>query len=94
VTCLFLAAKYNEIYPPGLNDFLAYAEITLSKEQELQLEKEILLATDFGFTLATAYEWYRSLLGERYIRFPEWALMLYCHSLLKAEHLARAVIHV
>jgi hypothetical protein len=37
MTCLYLAAKYNEIYPPGIHDFLYYFESAFTKEEELNL---------------------------------------------------------
>ena len=55
VTTLFLAAKYEEIYPPDLRDFLAVSENKFSQAQILQMEKDILLALNYRLTSPSAY---------------------------------------
>ena len=47
VATLFLASKYEEIYPPELKDFLAVSENKFTKETVLQMEKDILLTLNF-----------------------------------------------
>jgi len=52
---VLIAAKYEEIYPPALNDFLQVSENKFTKAMVLQMEKEILLTLDFKVTAPSAY---------------------------------------
>ena len=47
ITCLFLAAKYEEIYPPEFSKFLKVTENAYTKSQIVAMEKEILKVLDF-----------------------------------------------
>lgn len=42
VTTLWISAKYEEIYPPDLSDFLQVSENKFSRQMVLDMEKEIL----------------------------------------------------
>lgn len=55
VSTLFLASKYEEIYPPELRDFLAVSENKFTKQTVLQMEKDILHALNFKLTSPSAY---------------------------------------
>lgn len=55
VATLFLAAKYEEIYPPELRDFLAVSENKFTKKTVLQMEKDILHVLNFRITSPSAY---------------------------------------
>ena len=53
LTCIFIASKYEEIYPPILDD---YNEIFLfSKKEILRMEYEILKYTKFEFHIISPY---------------------------------------
>jgi hypothetical protein len=52
---LLISAKYEEIYPPSLQDFLAVSENKFSKAQVLEMEKDILMTLDFKVTAPSAY---------------------------------------
>lgn len=41
VAAMFLASKYEELYPPEVNEFVYITDNTYSKEQILQMEKHI-----------------------------------------------------
>ena len=41
-SCLFIAAKYEEIYPPDVNEFVYVTDDSYSKSQVLQMEMKIL----------------------------------------------------
>lgn len=55
VSTLLIAAKYEEIYPPELRDFVAVSENKFSKKMVLDMEKEILLTIDFRVTAPSSY---------------------------------------
>jgi hypothetical protein len=55
VSTLLIAAKYEEIYPPTLNDFLAVSENKFSKQMVLKMEKDILTTLSFNVTAPSAY---------------------------------------
>lgn len=55
VSTLLIAAKYEEIYPPTLNDFLAVSENKFTKQNVLKMEKEILITLNFNITAPSAY---------------------------------------
>ena len=55
VTCMLIAAKYEEIYPPELRDFLAVSENKFTKKTVLQMEKDILHVLNFKVTSPSAY---------------------------------------
>ena len=55
VTCLFLAAKYEEIYPPEFSKFLKICENAYSKSQVVLMEKELLKVVDFKVNVPTAW---------------------------------------
>jgi G2/mitotic-specific cyclin-B, other len=59
VTSLFLAAKYEEIYPPEFSKFLKVTENCYSKAQIVLMEKEILKALDFKLTVPTPWVFYQ-----------------------------------
>jgi hypothetical protein len=64
VATLLIASKYEEIYPPTLNDFLAVSENKFTKPMVLKMEKDILTALGFNITAPSAYRFlqrYRSL---------------------------------
>jgi len=42
VTTLVLAAKYEEIYPPSIKDFLEISENSFNAAMVINMEKEIL----------------------------------------------------
>lgn len=55
VSTLLIAAKYEEIYPPEIRDFLAVSENKFTKQMVLDMEKEILLTLGFRVTAPSSY---------------------------------------
>ncbi|KAG2482600.1 hypothetical protein HYH03_018484 [Edaphochlamys debaryana] len=53
LTCLWVAAKFEEVYPPALKDMLAMAENMYSAEDMRVMEKELLFTLDFGLSVPT-----------------------------------------
>ena len=47
VTCLLLASKYEEIYPPDLRDFVYVTDKAYTKKQILQMEGKMLKELNF-----------------------------------------------
>ncbi|XP_001507609.3 G2/mitotic-specific cyclin-B1 [Ornithorhynchus anatinus] len=48
VTAMFIASKYEEMYPPEIGDFAFVTDHTYTKHQIRQMETRILRALDFG----------------------------------------------
>jgi G2/mitotic-specific cyclin-B, other len=55
VATLLIAAKYEEIYPPEIRDFISVSENKFTKQMVLDMEKEILLTLDFRVTAPSSY---------------------------------------
>jgi len=55
VTAMMVAAKYEEIYPPPVSDFVYISANTYTAEQILSFELELLAALDFGLTIPTVF---------------------------------------
>ncbi|XP_040570402.1 cyclin-A2 [Lepeophtheirus salmonis] len=53
--CMFIAAKYEEIYPPEVNEFTYITDDTYSKKQVLRMEHLVLKVLGFDLTMPTAY---------------------------------------
>ena len=54
VTTILIAAKYEEIYPPKLGEFLQVSENKFSEQAVLKMEKEVLQALEFRITIPSA----------------------------------------
>jgi len=55
VTCLLIAAKYEEIYPPELRELVYICDRAYSKEQILEMEEVVLKALNYGVTIPSAH---------------------------------------
>lgn len=55
VATLLISSKYEEIYPPQLQDFLAVSENKFNKQMVLKMEKEILVTLNFEVTAPSAF---------------------------------------
>lgn len=60
-TCLFLACKYEEIYPPELDDFLWICNNNIIKEEILRMEILVLKEIDFKLTFFTKLRYLEKL---------------------------------
>lgn len=56
ITCLFIAAKYEEIYPPGLGDFVYVCADTYSAYQILEMEGVILNRLHFNLVYTSSLQ--------------------------------------
>ena len=61
ITCMLVAAKYWEIYPPTIDDFVYISDHTYDKEQVLDMERAVLTTLRFQLTTPTAWEFGRRL---------------------------------
>lgn len=55
ITALFIAAKYEEIYPPELIEFAEATSIVYSSEDILHMEGKIICALNFKLTVPSPY---------------------------------------
>jgi len=55
IAALLIVAKYEEIYPPLLKDFVFMADNTYTADEILDMEKKILFSLDFDLSLTTAF---------------------------------------
>ena len=56
VTCLFISAKYEEIYKLEIHDFIYVTDNTYTINDLLSMEREVLNVLDFKLTVTTAYK--------------------------------------
>ena len=61
VVCMLIAAKYWEIYPPTIEDFVYISDHTYDRQQVLSMERSVLQALRFQLTVPTAWEFSRRL---------------------------------
>jgi hypothetical protein len=54
VASLFIASKYEEIYPPEVKDFMLITDRAFSVEEILDMEGDILSTLDFNIVNTTA----------------------------------------
>lgn len=55
VTALFIASKYEEIYPPELRDLVYICDSAYTKEEMVQMEELILKALHYKVTIPSAH---------------------------------------
>ncbi|OMJ92053.1 hypothetical protein SteCoe_5257 [Stentor coeruleus] len=55
VTAMFIASKYEEIYPPNARDFLMTTDQAYSKQHLLKMEVDMLKVINFHITFPTAW---------------------------------------
>eukprot|EP00040_Diaphanoeca_grandis_P003861 m.26176 g.26176 ORF g.26176 m.26176 type:complete len:387 (-) comp15296_c0_seq2:466-1626(-) len=59
VTAMLLASKYEEIYPPAVDEFVYITDNTYSREQILKMEHLILKVLKFDMGGVTAYSFFQ-----------------------------------
>lgn len=59
VTSLMIAAKYEEIYPPEVRDYVFICDNAYTRNQIIQMEPVILNTLGFRFTVATPHTFLR-----------------------------------
>lgn len=53
--CMFIAAKYEEIYPPDVSEFVYITDDTYNKRQVLRMEHLVLKVLEFDLSVPTAH---------------------------------------
>lgn len=61
--CMYVASKFEEIYPPDLAEFVFITDDTYSKGQVIRMEALLLKALEFNLLAPTAY-----MFAERFVR--------------------------
>ena len=56
VSCLFIASKYEEIYPPSLTDFVYVCADTYTGRQILDMESTILNKLEFNLVYSSSLQ--------------------------------------
>lgn len=54
VTTILISAKYEEIYPPKLNEFLQVSENKFTEQMVLKMEKDVLETLEFKITIPSS----------------------------------------
>ncbi len=62
VSCMLIAAKYEEIYPPQVDEFCYITDNTYRREEVLGMERKVLEFLDFQLTKPTAKSFLRRFL--------------------------------
>ena len=55
IASILMITKYEEIYPPLLNDFIKISHNAYTAEEILDMEQKILFSLDFDISLCTSY---------------------------------------
>eukprot|EP00586_Coscinodiscus_wailesii_P000723 CAMPEP_0172485916 /NCGR_PEP_ID=MMETSP1066-20121228/14195_1 /TAXON_ID=671091 /ORGANISM="Coscinodiscus wailesii, Strain CCMP2513" /LENGTH=395 /DNA_ID=CAMNT_0013251495 /DNA_START=220 /DNA_END=1407 /DNA_ORIENTATION=+ len=55
VTCLLLASKYEEIYPPALRDLVYICDSAYSKKEILDMEEHVIKTLEYRVTFPSAH---------------------------------------
>lgn len=59
ITCMLIAAKYEEIYPPSIDEFVYISDNTYTRQQVLNMEGILLTSLKFHLSAATPWEFCR-----------------------------------
>ncbi|XP_055792826.1 cyclin-A1 [Salvelinus fontinalis] len=82
---LLLAAKYEEIYPPEVEDFVYITDDTYTKKQLLRMEHFLLKVLAFDMTVPTTHQFLRHFLTVQAVCFKTESLALYVAELSMLE---------
>lgn len=59
ITCMLVAAKYEEIYPPSVEDFVYISDNAYTRENVISEEVKLLNSLSFHCTVATSRQFLR-----------------------------------
>jgi cyclin A len=62
VTCMWIAAKYEEIYPPNVSDFCYITDNTYTRQQMIAMEELVLKTLSYELCIPTPKIFLRRLL--------------------------------
>jgi transcription initiation factor TFIIIB Brf1 subunit/transcription initiation factor TFIIB len=72
VTCMLIACKYEEIYPPIVKDFVYITDNAYSKQEILDMERDILSVLDFDIQINSSFRFL-----ERYCKIAQADSMIF-----------------
>lgn len=75
VASLFIACKYEEIHPPELKDFVYITDKAYSKDDILEMEKEVLNELEFSITSPSSLRFLEFYIQLLQIKFDEQTLL-------------------
>ena len=55
VACMLIAAKFEEIYPPEVDDFVSWTDHTYNRSEIIRMESDILANLDYQLVIPTGY---------------------------------------
>jgi hypothetical protein len=58
ISSLFIASKYEEIYPPDLKDFVKCCDNTYTADQILEVESHIISILNFNLVFTSSYQFF------------------------------------
>lgn len=58
VTAMVIASKYEEIYPPVVNDFVYFTDNAYTRERVLEMEEKMLMTLQFGIHTVSPYRFF------------------------------------
>lgn len=58
VTCMLIACKYEEIYPPIVKDFVYITDNAYTHQEILKMEQKILTALDFNIQITSTWRFF------------------------------------
>jgi cyclin A len=76
VLTLFSGSKYEEIYPPEVDDFVYITDDTYTKKQLLRMEHFLLKVLAFDMTAPTTHQFLRHFLTVQAVCFKTESLAL------------------
>ena len=80
VTAMFIACKYEEIYPPEIKDFIYMTDNSYTKDEMIKMENNILKSLEFNVTNPSPLRFLEIL--KQYLKLPE-KTFIYCQFLLE-----------
>lgn len=75
VAALFIACKYEEIYPPELKDFVYITDKAYSKNAILEMEKEIMSTLEFNITHPSTLRFLEIFIELSQVKFEEQTIL-------------------
>jgi hypothetical protein len=81
ISALFIASKYEEIYPPDITKFVNITDNAYSKAEILEMEVDILTTLNFNVTVPSALRFLEYLITISYVKLED-EIMFYCKYIL------------